>query len=160
QIASHIGFPCVIKRPDSSFSKGVVRVEHEEDLRERVTGFLKDSELALAQEWTPSDFDWRVGILNRKPLFVCKYHMARGHWQIVQSNGAADTFGRVEAMHIEDAPVPVTALALRAANLVGDGFYGVDIKEFRNRFLVMEVNDNPSVDSGYEDAVYKDEIYM
>jgi len=41
----------------------------------------------------------------------------------------------------------------------GDGFYGVDIKEINGRYMVMEVNDNPSVDAGYEDAVYKDQLY-
>jgi glutathione synthase/RimK-type ligase-like ATP-grasp enzyme len=87
--------------------------------------------------------------------------MARGHWQIVSVDaGGEKEFGKVEAMHIEEAPVQVTALALRAANLVGDGFYGVDIKEIDGRFMVMEVNDNPSVDSGYEDAVYKEEVYL
>jgi glutathione synthase/RimK-type ligase-like ATP-grasp enzyme len=161
QIVQRIGLPCVIKRPDSSFSKGVMKVQEASALEERITAFLEDSELALAQEWVPSGFDWRVGIINRKPLFICKYHMARGHWQIVSVDaGGEKEFGKVEAMHIEEAPVQVTALALRAANLVGDGFYGVDIKEIDGRFMVMEVNDNPSVDSGYEDAVYKEEVYL
>lgn len=160
QIVGRVGLPCVIKRPDSSFSKGVIKVGTAAELRDKVLKFLEDSELALAQEWAPSDFDWRVGILDRKVLFVCKYHMAKGHWQIVSHSKSGDReFGRVEAVLIEDTPAPVTALALRAANLVGDGFYGVDIKEIAGRYMVMEVNDNPSVDGGYEDALYKDEIY-
>jgi len=161
QVVSRIGLPCVLKRPDSSFSKGVVKVIKADEMHEKLNSFLEDSELALAQEWVPSGFDWRVGVLDRKPLFVCKYHMAKGHWQIVSVDAKGERdFGRVEAMYIEDAPPPVTALALRAANLVGDGFYGVDVKEVNGRYMVMEVNDNPSVDAGYEDQVYKDEIYL
>ncbi len=161
QVIGRIGLPCVIKRPDSSFSKGVVKVHDAASLVSLTTAFLEDSELAIAQEWCPSPFDWRVVILNRKPLLVCKYHMARGHWQIVDTDrNGAKLFGRVEAMHVEEAPAPVTALALRAANLVGDGLYGVDIKEFDGRYMVMEVNDNPSIDSGYEDGVYKEEVYL
>ena len=160
QIVGRVGLPCVIKRPDSSFSKGVIKVTSASELREKVLGFLEDSELALAQEWVPSDFDWRVGIIDRRPIFVCKYHMAKGHWQIVSHGKSGDRdFGRVEALLIEDTPAPVTAPALRAANLVGDGFYGVDIKEINGRYMVMEVNDNPSVDAGFEDAVYKDQVY-
>ena len=161
EVIARIGLPCVLKRPDSSFSKGVTKALTADELRTKLTAFLDDSELALAQEWVPSDFDWRVGVLDRKPLFVCKYHMAKGHWQIVSvdKQGEKD-FGRVEAMYIEDAPAPVTALAVRAANLVGDGFYGVDVKEVNGRYMVMEVNDNPSVDAGYEDQVYKDDIYL
>ena len=44
-------------------------------------------------------------------------------------------------------------IALKAANLIGDGFYGVDLKQVGNRYYVMEVNDNPNVDAGNEDGV-------
>ena len=49
--------------------------------------------------------------------------------------------------------------AVRAANLIGDGLYGVDIKQVGRRALVIEVNDNPSLDSGYEDRVLGDALY-
>ena len=29
-----------------------------------------------AQEYLATDFDWRVGVLDRRPLFACKYFMA------------------------------------------------------------------------------------
>ena len=48
---------------------------------------------------------------------------------------------------------------MRAARLIGDGLYGVDVKEFAGRFLVIEVNDNPNIESGYEDAVIGDRLY-
>ena len=49
--------------------------------------------------------------------------------------------------------------AIRAANLIGDGFYGVDIKEINNKIYVIEINDNPSIDAGVEDHVLKEELY-
>ena len=42
---------------------------------------------------------------------------------------------------------------------IGDGFYGVDLKQIGERFFVVEVNDNPSVDAGVEDLVLKDALY-
>ena len=48
---------------------------------------------------------------------------------------------------------------LCAANLIGDGLYGVDVKQSLKRFCVIEVNDNPNVDAGFEDAILGDEIY-
>ncbi|MEC9255125.1 MAG: RimK family alpha-L-glutamate ligase, partial [Pseudomonadota bacterium] len=33
----------------------------------------------------------------------------------------------------------------------GDGFYGVDLKSSGDRVVVIEVNDNPSIDKGVED---------
>jgi hypothetical protein len=40
------------------------------------------------------------------------------------------------------------------------GLYGVDLKETANGFVVMEVNDNPNLEHGIEDAVGKDEVWM
>jgi hypothetical protein len=34
---------------------------------------LAKSALMIAQEWLPTKFDWRVGILDRRVLFVAKY---------------------------------------------------------------------------------------
>ena len=51
------------------------------------------------------------------------------------------------------------AIALKAANLIGNGLYGVDVKESDGQFYIVEVNDNPNLDSGQEDAVLRDELY-
>jgi glutathione synthase/RimK-type ligase-like ATP-grasp enzyme len=53
----------------------------------------------------------------------------------------------------------VTRAALKAADLIGDGLYGVDIKQIGRRCCVIEVNDNPNIDAGYEDAVLRDGLY-
>ena len=102
-----------------------------------------------------------MGVLNRRPLFVSKYHMARGHWQIVSTDSKGGrTFGKVETMAWEDAPASVVRTAVKAANLIGDGLYGVDLKQVGRKVLVMEVNDNPNIDHGYEDKVLKDALYL
>ena len=51
-------------------------------------------------------------------------------------------------------------VAVRAAKPVGDGFYGVDIKQADTGYVVMEVNDNPNLEHGIEDAVSKDEVWV
>ena len=155
-----LGFPMILKLPDSSFSQGVVRVGDEETFRHKARGFLEDSDLLIAQEFLPTEFDWRVGILNREILFVARYRMARGHWQIIQGDGGAETrYGSVDAVAPEDAPPEVLKTALKAANLMGNGFYGVDLKVRGKDVFVVEVNDNPSLDGGYEDRVGGKEIY-
>jgi glutathione synthase/RimK-type ligase-like ATP-grasp enzyme len=50
-------------------------------------------------------------------------------------------------------------MAVRAANLIGDGLYGVDLKQIGRRVCVIEVNDNPTIESGEEDVVVGDELY-
>ena len=49
---------------------------------------------------------------------------------------------------------------MRAASLIGDGLYGVDIKETDQGCLVIEVNDNPNIDAGCEDAVIGERLYF
>lgn len=48
---------------------------------------------------------------------------------------------------------------MQTARLIGDGLYGVDLKQAGDRVLVIEVNDNPNLDAGIEDAVLGDELY-
>lgn len=159
-VAREIGFPCILKQPDSSFSQGVTKADNYEELVHKVGRLMDHSELVLAQEFMPTEFDWRVGIMDRQPLYACKYYMARNHWQIVKSEkGGRDRFGDVETMPIEEAPAHVIQTALRAANLIGDSLYGVDIKELDGKSYVIEVNDNPNIDAGTEDAVLRDQLY-
>ncbi|MBZ0097366.1 MAG: RimK family protein [Sulfuricella sp.] len=161
RIIPALALPCVLKQPDSSFSLGVVKVESEEELPARVNALLDKSELIIAQEYLPTEFDWRVGILDRRPLFVAKYFMVPGHWQIIKHGARKQDFveGLTVALSVGEAPDRVVKLGLKAANLIGDGFYGVDIKQVGNRFYVIEINDNPNVDAGNEDSVLKDALY-
>ncbi|MCB0781519.1 MAG: RimK family protein, partial [Flavobacteriales bacterium] len=78
QVAKLFGLPVVLKLPDSTFSRGVVKAKTAEELEEQLDQILKESDLAIAQEYMPSDFDWRIGVLDGRPLYACKYFMARG----------------------------------------------------------------------------------
>ena len=161
-VCGALGLPCILKRPDSSFSQGVVKVESERELAENVHKMLERSDLIIAQEFISTPYDWRVGIFDRQPLYVCRYYMARHHWQIIKrdSAGRKTDEGEYDTLSVEYAPTRLIRTALRAANLIGDGFYGVDIKQVGEKFYVIEVNDNPSIDSGVEDRVLKDELYL
>ncbi len=156
-----IGLPCVLKQPDSSFSRGVVLARTVEDREREVARLLADSEIVVAQEFLPTEFDWRVGVLDRRPLYVCRYHMAKNHWQIMKHQAGRETeYGKVDTLHVGDAPRAVVHAALRAANAVGDGLYGVDVKQRGRSCFVMEVNDNPNLDGGFEDKVLKDDLWL
>jgi Glutathione synthase/Ribosomal protein S6 modification enzyme (glutaminyl transferase) len=115
----------------------------------------------VAQEYVPTNFDWRVGICDRRALYVCRYHMARRHWQVIKrdDSGSTSSEGAVETLSVGEAPDDVVKMALKAANLIGDGLYGVDLKQVGQKCYVIEVNDNPNIDSGIEDIVLKDALY-
>jgi glutathione synthase/RimK-type ligase-like ATP-grasp enzyme len=160
-IALELGFPCVLKKPDSSFSQGVSKVETPEELNACLGRFFEESDLVVAQEFLPTSFDWRIGILDKQPLYACKYYMAPKHWQIIKQDAADrnSRYGNFETLPVELAPRRAVAAALKAANLVGDGLYGVDVKQSNGHFHVIEVNENPNIDAGCEDAILKDELY-
>lgn len=161
RIADTLGLPCVLKQPDSSFSQGVKKAETAEDLARLVAELLDTSDLIVAQEFTPTEFDWRIGMFDRKPLYACKYHMVPQHWQIMNNDSRGRRrYGKVEAVALEDVPAGILRNAERAANLIGDGLYGVDMKQIGRRNIVIEVNDNPNIDAGYEDAVIGDALYQ
>lgn len=160
KIIPTVGLPCVLKLTDSSFSRGVVKVDTEEQMRQELKRMFELSKMLVAQEYLPTAFDWRVGILDRQPLFACQYHMVPGYWQIIRHapDGSYEE-GATIPVPLDQAPPQAVQLALQAANLIGDGLYGVDIKQDGGRFVVIEINDNPNVDAGNEDAVLGDELY-
>lgn len=159
-LADELGFPVVLKQPDSAFSLGVIKVEDKEALERETRRLLDGSELVVAQAFLRSDFDWRVGVLGGVPLWVCRYYMAKGHWQIQKAEaGGGRSYGKFETLPVHAAPRNVVDLALKAASLIGDGLYGVDIKEVEGQPYVMEVNDNPNLDAGVEDLLGKEEVY-
>jgi len=161
EVATRLGFPLVLKIPDGSFSRGVVKVDSAEALEQAAGGLFQHSALLLAQEFLYTEFDWRIGVLNREPLYACKYYMSRGHWQIYNhaAKGPAKS-GGFEAVAVESAPPEVVKLALKATQAIGDGLYGVDLKQVGGRPVVIEVNDNPSIDAGVEDAHLGEALYL
>jgi len=160
EIEQEIGFPCVLKSPDSAFSQGVVKCEDRSELAESAAKILAESDLVLAQEFTPSEFDWRIGVFDGEPLFAMRYHMAEGHWQIVKHTPKGGyEYGKTDAVPLDLVPPRVVKVALKAARAMGNGLYGVDLKQLGQRVVVTEVNDNPNIDGGYEDAILGDELY-
>ncbi len=159
--ADELGFPMVLKVPDSSFSRGVKKVDSAAELSALAKEWFEDTDLLLAQAFMPTAFDWRVGVLGGKPLFVCQYLMARHHWQIVKHAADGKALeGGYNTMPLGEAPPAVIDVGLRAAQLIGNGLYGVDVKETPEGLFVVEVNDNPNIEHGVEDAAEKDQVWI
>lgn len=161
ELAPTFSFPLVVKIPDGSFSIGVHKVKSEEELHLLCKDLLQTSSILIAQEFVPTDFDWRIGIIDGRPLYACRYYMSKGHWQIYNhAVKGADHTGDATGVPIYQVPTVVLETALKASALIGNGFYGVDIKQSGDTALVIEVNDNPSIDGGIEDEQIGDELYL
>jgi glutathione synthase/RimK-type ligase-like ATP-grasp enzyme len=158
EIFKTLGKPVVIKAPYTSFSKYVEKAACETSFREVSRRFFKKSDILAVQQFVPTAFDWRVGVLNGEVLYVCKYMIPKGRWKHGAKLRGKPTviWGRTVSMKKQNAPVRLREVALRACRVVGKGLYGVDIKEVDGDYVVVEVNDNPSIYAGYEDLRDKD----
>jgi glutathione synthase/RimK-type ligase-like ATP-grasp enzyme len=159
-VFERLGAPVVLKAPDGSFGNNMMKAATLDALRSGAKGMFADTALIIAQEFMPTKFDWRIGVLNGEPLYACQYRMARGHWQIVKHGAdGKSTEGGFTTVAVEDAPPAVVDAAVRGARLIGDGLYGVDLKETDRGVVIIEINDNPSIDHDVEGLLLKDELW-
>jgi glutathione synthase/RimK-type ligase-like ATP-grasp enzyme len=158
EIFREFGKPVVVKAPYTSFSRYVEKVACETSFREVALRFFRRSDVLAVQKFMPTAFDWRVGVLNDEVLYICKYMIPKGRWKHGAKLRGKPTviWGRTFAMKRENAPAKLKELALKACRVIGHGLYGVDIKEVNGEYVVVEVNDNPSIYAGYEDLRNKD----
>ncbi|MBI1195555.1 MAG: ATP-grasp domain-containing protein [Gammaproteobacteria bacterium] len=160
KLVDEIGFPIILKIPDGSFSRGIVKVDSMEALQAAARDLLQDSAMLLAQEFMYTEYDWRIGVFNNKPLYACRYYMVRNHWQIYQHGEKVTKAGGFETLPTFETPKRILEIAVKATRLIGNGLYGVDIKQSGDRVVVIEVNDNPSIESGVEDKYLGEQLYI
>ncbi|MDH5259741.1 MAG: RimK family alpha-L-glutamate ligase, partial [Gammaproteobacteria bacterium] len=159
-LEEEIGFPMVLKIPDGSFSRGVIKVENREELEKGAKELMQNSALLLVQEYLYTEYDWRIGVLNNKPLFACRYYMVNNHWQIYKYGEKTTSSGDYDTLPTFETPKNVLDIAVKAARLIGSGFYGVDLKQSGDRVVVIEVNDNPSIEYDVEDKYLGEQLYL
>lgn len=159
-VSEVLGEPFILKIPDGSFSVGMHKVSNNEEMQAALDVMFAESSVILAQEFIPTDYDWRIGLLDGEPLFACKYYMAKGHWQIYNHDVKGKNLcGPWETIPIYNVPSKIIDTAVKASGLIGKGLYGVDMKLIGGKVYVIEINDNPSIDHEVEDAVLGDELY-
>lgn len=162
QAIEEIGLPMIIKIPDGSFSKGIFKVKTAEEMIKVTEDLFKKTALVLAQEYFYTDFDWRIGVLNDRAIYACKYYMTKGHWQIYDHTKKMKKgieSGDSETFPISKVPKHVINTALKISHHVGDSLYGVDLKEKNGKAYVIEINDNPNIDTNVEDAIAGMDLY-
>jgi len=159
-VLNEMCYPLVLKQPDSAFSLGVIKVENKDEALIALNQLFKKSDMVVCQQFLYSEYDWRIGVLDNKPIFACKYYMTKDHWQIYNwKKSGEEQSGDSETLSIREVPDIVLQTAIKASALIGDGLYGVDLKMVDNKVYVVEVNDNPNIDAGIEDMELKDQLY-
>ena len=148
-----LGAPLILKEPSTSFSQRVEKVSDIAEFFRVARRFSRMSDRIVVQQFVESKYDWRVGVLNGKLLYACKYTIPSVTFKIQASVNGHIVYCGVESMPESAVPPHVVQLGIDAARAIGTGLYGVDIKNNNGDACVIEVNDNPSLESG-EDACY------
>jgi len=152
RLLDELGNPMVLKAPNSSFSMYVEKVSDTKEFIKVGTRFFRRSDRIVAQKFTPSEFDWRVGVLGGKPLYVCQYRIPKRRWKILTYTIDGRTIeGTVKSYNLDEVSRKLLDTACRAGAAIGNGFYGIDLKQVGDDFIVIEVNDNPTIYAGDED---------
>lgn len=152
KLFEELGDKIILKEPSTCFSARVEKVCNAEELKKISRKYLKLSDWIVAQEYVPSKFDWRVGVLDGKIVYVCKYIIPEETFKIQASINGHIVYCKVESVKIDEVPKEVIDIGISAANAIGNGLYGVDIKQSNGDVYVIEVNDNPSLDGGENGA--------
>ncbi|GLZ79649.1 ATP-dependent carboxylate-amine/thiol ligase [Actinorhabdospora filicis] len=136
-----VGWPAVIKPVSGAWGRGVTRVLDEPCLeawiggRESADGSGKLFPVLVQRHVDKPGSDLRVVVVGRTPIAAIRRSSA--DWRTNTHLGAS----------IEGVPVTrdMAKLCAQVVDVLGDGFYGVDLVEDRltGELLVLEVNANP-----------------
>jgi glutathione synthase/RimK-type ligase-like ATP-grasp enzyme len=151
-IFDYLKFPMVVKAPYTKFSSHVEKAHDEAEFREITSRYLKNATPIVLQEFMPTGFDWRVGVLDNKVLYLCKYYMPKGGWKVKSYVNGKQEWGKTVPILRKNIPSMLEELAIKVAKCIGDGLYGLDIKEVNGKYYCIEINDNPSFYAGLEDG--------
>ena len=153
RLFDELGSPLIVKEPSTSFSLRVEKVTDIAGFFKVARRFIRLSDWIVVQQFVASKYDWRVGVLGGKLLYVCKYTIPSVTFKIQASVNGHVVYCGVESVPEPDVPPHIIRTGLDAADAIGRGLYGVDIKNSNGDACVIEVNDNPSLESG-EDEHY------
>jgi hypothetical protein len=111
--------------------------------------FLRRADRLVVQQYLPSEFDWRVITCCTAACWrCCSTASPPTRWRTMERgpDGSRD-----HPLHRADMRRRAARDRARGAAAIGDSLYGVDLKEIDGGFVVIEVNDNPTIAATEED---------
>ena len=146
-----MGGSMVLKEPSTTCGNRVKKVTALADAHHITASYLKMSDWIVAQEFIESDEDWKIGVLDGELLYACRYVLPTESQKIVASGEGEIPDYASESVPQDQVSGETIDLAIKAARAIGKGLYSVDIKQRGGRQYVIEVNDNPSLESGEDE---------
>lgn len=132
-------FPFVLKKRMGAKSKYVWRIDSEEDLYKKFTGF-KSNKCWIIQEMIKVNYDIRVVVLNGKVLGAIKRPIKK------KFATKPEKFGEIKITDEEKK------LAQKATRIFGLDYAGVDIIRSKKGSMILEVNVSAGMDRFIENT--------
>ena len=160
EVADTLSFPVVLKIPDGSFSRGIKKANDMAELKQLVHDFLEDTDSSSPRNSCPPSSTGvsACSTAGRSSSASTRWRAATGRSSTTRATDAPSRAASTPFRSPMRRPTSSTS-ALRAANLIGDGFYGVDLKTGPDGPVVIEINDNPNLEHGIEDASEKTAVW-
>lgn len=130
-MASEISYPIMVKSLTGSMRMGVQLVRSANDLQSTCTSFGYP---AVLQKYIPIKYDYRVVVVNSKPLGALKRYCKEDYFLTTRKGGKRESV---------ELPQEALGCAVRCTEKAGISFAGVDLLEDKNRFSCIEVNMSP-----------------
>ena len=92
RLFDELGTPIIVKEPSTSFSLRVEKVNDIAGFIQVAHRFIRLSDWIVAQQYIESRYDWRVGVLDGKLLYACKYTIPPSRYR-PRSTGISCTAG-------------------------------------------------------------------
>ena len=144
-ILKTVSFPCVLKT-NGSQGRNVWKIENREELVTKVAALEPTHEVAMIQEFVPNTYDIRALYIHGDIIGAIKRSSDSGFLNNVSAGGNAEQI-TLEPHEID--------LAIRATEVVGHTFAGVDIVRTPDGPRIFEVNLGPQI-YGFERATGMD----
>lgn len=155
ELVQRLGLPLMVKIPDGAQGRDLAMASDDIQLARLLDEGLARSALLLVQSRIPAEFDWRIGFLDGSPLFACRRYRPEPGNRIRRRKHPLD-MSRIEALPLSDVPERVLQTARRAVHQLGNGLFGVDLRQQGQGCVLLEIIDNPWIRGDIEDREAKD----
>lgn len=129
------GYPVVCKSNNGTGGRDVYKCSNAKELEETAQKLFHTYRSIAVSPWYDFQYEYRIIILEGKPLLAYRKERREGNWQHNLSHGA---YGRM--IPLGELPETFRSLAIKGAQAIGISLSSVDIADFSDHPRIIEIN--------------------
>lgn len=128
-------YPVVCKPNNGTAGRGVYQCRNKEELIEKTQLLFKTYRSIAVSPFYEFEYEYRVIILDQKPLMVYRKERSETSWQHNLSHGS-----RARVVDLKDVPENILYLAINATQAIGITLAAADIADCKDFPRIIEIN--------------------